>query len=902
MAQNELNWIVSDDDSSGSDSDSNNIDSVVDENIYVVESKNVKPSSPLRINIATGNENIYSNGGASAQLPPATSIPPLLPPPPLPLPFFNGNFQQRPIIMATPPPPSSYYPPPLPPAMQQGHQQHYNNYYYNSHGVQNLNRPSLHQQPQQISMTTKLHKISADSPISDSGENELEASTRYVSKWSPSLFNSYGEKQRTKKTEITLRSQNTNAMQANGSTKMPQDSQVVNDSDKDASNITTTRQQHTRDTITPMQSHYLAEIEHLKLQIETLSSTNGNQTNVESNKNNSYKDENIRLAQKITQLQSDIQFLHEEERKKYVSFEQERMQLKEALGDAKKTIEQLKAVALEETEESLIRSKNIVQKLEDTFHKREENLENSLKSQGIALQKALANEVTIQAAFNSLKAEKEKLENEVNKWSSSTNRFRMERDDLAEQNSKLKRQLHLDSTNLTQTEYLNQKLQNEVNHYKSILEQKQRLVKSSSDKIEALRTSVLQLQEQNKEYDNTIMELRMRCEVNMRNQEMNANYKYNNSSQIGQQKQQQRHIHNYRQGLQPPTNHAILPTTAISAQASTIVNDKNLYQNYHDRRKHQGGGAMGREFNEDSRYDATSPTGNFMVNVSGRKAWHGNTKRYNQLPKQQFFSSSPERTSNDSNKVKNDPVIESSIFPMPIEEESTKDVISNNEIIKNVGHDDNKQQRDIDTSPGGIAYNDITQRVEKEFIPPPQSSSTMSFQEAMENAKRKKAASAPNSTAASNQIPLLSPSTTSVFSTQSVPTSQKEAAKFAANHCRPHFKIEDPPSSKVDPIKLLSEEDKRQVRLQRVKRYEAAPFATEHSLNLQRKQMSEIENQLVKLGLEKTLLETELMKNESLARRRMDARHKQKKLENRLGEIIMLSSKLRQKLKLVEGR
>ena len=460
-----------------------------------------------------------------------------------------------------------------------------------------------------------------------------------------------------------------------------------------------------------------------------------------------------------------------------------------------------------------------------------------------------------------------------------------------------------------------------------MLEQKERLVKSASDKMEALRSTILELQEQNKEYDKTMIELRRRYEVNMRNQEKNANYRHNNSSQIGhryqQQKQQQRHINNYREeeykGQQAPSNHAILPTTVISAkskqrkrsvanflyhhehQAQTIVNNKILPQNYHDRRKHEGGGAMGREFNENNRYDATSPTGNSMVNMLGRKAWHGNTKRYNQSPKQQLFSSSAEQTSNYNNKVKNDPVIESSIFPMPIEEESATDVIGNSETIKNVEHDDNKEQRD-DKSSGGIPHNDITQRVEKEPIPPPQSSSTMLFQEAMENAKRKKAASAPNVTAVINQIPPLSPSMTSVFSTPSVPTPQKEAAKFAANQCRPHFKIEDPPSSRVDPISLLSEEDKMQVRLQRVKRYEAAPFATEHSLKLQKKQMSEIENQLVKLGLEKTLLETQLMKNENLARRRMDARHKQKKLENRLGEIIMLSSKLRQKLKLVEGR
>ena len=162
----------------------------------------------------------------------------------------------------------------------------------------------------------------------------------------------------------------------------------------------------------------------------------------------------------------------------------------------------------------------------------------------------------------------------------------------------------------------------------------------------------------------------------------------------------------------------------------------------------------------------------------------------------------------------------------------------------------------------------------------------------MENARRKKAA------IASAAIPSGERSSSSF----SIPTPRKQAATFAAKQNRPNFKIEDPKSSRVKPIALLTEEDKRQVRLQRVKRAEAAPFATEHSLNLQKKQMSEIENQLIKLGLEKTMLETELMKNESLARKRMDARHKQKRLENRLGEIVMLSSKLRQKLKHVEGR
>ena len=103
-----------------------------------------------------------------------------------------------------------------------------------------------------------------------------------------------------------------------------------------------------------------------------------------------------------------------------------------------------------------------------------------------------------------MKLEKDKLENEVNKWSSLTNRFRMERDDLAEQNTELKRQLNLDSTNLSQTEYLNQKLQNEITNYKSILEQNERILRTAMDKEETLRGTVYKLQEQNKELETVI--------------------------------------------------------------------------------------------------------------------------------------------------------------------------------------------------------------------------------------------------------------------------------------------------------------------------------------------------------------------------------------------------------------
>ena len=154
-----------------------------------------------------------------------------------------------------------------------------------------------------------------------------------------------------------------------------------------------------------------------------------------------------------------------------------------------------------------------------------------------------------------MKLEKDKLENEVNKWSSLTNRFRMERDDLAEQNTELKRQLNLDSTNLSQTEYLNQKLQNEITNYKSILEQNERILRTAMDKEETLRGTVYKLQEQNKELETVILNLRRNYDMNIRNQEMNDNYSFNHSSQMDYQLQNhpQRQLYDAKKQLEQST-------------------------------------------------------------------------------------------------------------------------------------------------------------------------------------------------------------------------------------------------------------------------------------------------------------------------------------------------------------
>ena len=577
-----------------------------------------------------------------------------------------------------------------------------------------------------------------------------------------------------------------------------------------------------------------------------------------------------------------------------------------------------------------------------------------------------------------MKLEKDKLENEVNKWSSLTNRFRMERDDLAEQNTELKRQLNLDSTNLSQTEYLNQKLQNEITNYKSILEQNERILRTAMDKEETLRGTVYKLQEQNKELETVILNLRRNYDMNIRNQEMNDNYSFNHSSQMDYQLQHhhQRQLYDAKKQLQQSTQPPRQQANHLSLSPSSITNRKDLKQrsttnllyhhehqastrknyqndneigndnngrrnnndmrNAYDRRNNIGGGVMGREFSENNRYNAISPSGNSMVSVLGKKSLRDSSpqqfrnrgkvsakvatggKRTNDriFPSSLINNISATNTISNNNKningtatdnkaiKQNKTIIESSIFPIGsyhIEDSNTdlNHQNKNEEAHRNATDATTtttltlKSEKElIEEEAHGTAVKnskDNTANVNVNIQP---SSSIISFQEAMENAKRKKAA------IASAAIPSGERSSSSF----SISTPRKQAATFAAKQNRPNFKIEDPKSSRVKPIALLTEEDKRQVRLQRVKRAEAAPFATEHSLNLQKKQMSEIENQLIKLGLEKTMLETELMKNESLARKRMDARHKQKRLENRLGEIVMLSSKLRQKLKHVEGR
>ena len=95
-----------------------------------------------------------------------------------------------------------------------------------------------------------------------------------------------------------------------------------------------------------------------------------------------------------------------------------------------------------------------------------------------------------------MKTERQKLEQEVKTWSGSTNRFRMERDDLAERNADLKRQLNLDSTNLKQAEYQNQKLKQELSTYKLAFEKLESEIVIAKNKEQRLQGAIENLQKQ----------------------------------------------------------------------------------------------------------------------------------------------------------------------------------------------------------------------------------------------------------------------------------------------------------------------------------------------------------------------------------------------------------------------
>lgn len=385
----ELDWVVSDDDSS--DEDNNNL---------FHETKAVKSNSPLRVDVAApGNQGvtpaneghvIYDHGGVGnaptsfpSRLPPA---PPLPPPPPA---YFNGNFPHP--IMAPPPP-----------------QQYYRYYYHNSPGSNNnSNYPShpqpgnnnnsqtVYQQQQQFPTTTQRHSINAESPLSEFGENELVASTRYVTKWSPSLF----------------KNSNGNAHTAQGNNNISSPSAPPNNFDspsyrnemfaansygnnnKEVSHLDDAQQpkKYSNSRSPSMESQYLAEIARLKSQVESLSLNAGAHTLAAGSNNGD--DMLSAKQQEINQLQSSIQRLQEEEEEKTARHEEEKRKLQLELQDARENIEKLQIAAVGENETASMKNNDMVQQLENTFRKREEDLEISIKEQGVALQKALANEV-----------------------------------------------------------------------------------------------------------------------------------------------------------------------------------------------------------------------------------------------------------------------------------------------------------------------------------------------------------------------------------------------------------------------------------------------------------------------------------------------------------------------------
>ena len=419
----------------------------------------------------------------------------------------------------------------------------------------------------------------------------------------------------------------------------------------------------------------------------------------------------------------------------------------------------------------------------------------------------------------------------------------------------LKRQQRLDSTTLSQAEQMNQRLQREVAHYKSTLEQTERLLQTARHKEEDLRNKIYSLEEEKKELETTILNLQRDHEVYLRNQEMTNNYRVNNSSQVGYQ---QHDVNQYQQTQQsygqqnnenrnlprPSASHTSSPrknrsnTTNLlyhyEHKPSHYKNDDAGREMFHDRRNNVGSGVMGRAYSENNRYSATSPTGKSMVDFLGKKANNSNINNgINNMTSQsvsptqanvgkrnhasydgrndatehrtenRIFPSSPTKNHRQSkSNANNSPVIDSNTFPIDVEATDV-DINSGNtgdsQIRSQPGHSQDQppfttmsvepavQERAPTTNMVEAAQDNTSNHTHTNSI--------MSFQEAMENARRKKGTSmSPAAMATATQS-----------ASFSIPTPQKQAAKFAANQSRPHFKIEDPPSSRVRPVTLMTE-------------------------------------------------------------------------------------------------
>ena len=113
-----------------------------------------------------------------------------------------------------------------------------------------------------------------------------------------------------------------------------------------------------------------------------------------------------------------------------------------------------------------------------------------------------------------------------------------------------------------------------------------------------------------------------------------------------------------------------------------------------------------------------------------------------------------------------------------------------------------------------------------------------------------------------------------------------------ARQRRTQFKLKDPQAPPV-----VSTEVVHQVRKDRFQRNASAPFATEQSLKVKLESSAGLQSSLMQLGMERTQLESTMIRLEPDCRRKMDARLEKERIEIRLGVIRKESMSIKKKLR-----
>ena len=113
-----------------------------------------------------------------------------------------------------------------------------------------------------------------------------------------------------------------------------------------------------------------------------------------------------------------------------------------------------------------------------------------------------------------------------------------------------------------------------------------------------------------------------------------------------------------------------------------------------------------------------------------------------------------------------------------------------------------------------------------------------------------------------------------------------------ARQRRTQWELKDP-----KPVPEKSREFFHKVREERFHRNAAAPFATEQSLKVKLESSAGLQDTLMKLGMERTQLEADIIRLEPKSRRKMDARLQKERIEIRLGVIRKESMSIKKKLR-----